>query len=160
MSIVRLDLIRGYLDWFKRAEPQFAFTGSARQGLTLLTGAPQMATVSDLAKNTARVMERVSRDIYGRKAVRHGARLRYCGCVEGNPQAGKRLHVHIAVAGATLPVDPDDLSFALAERWRESRWGFREVWGVPIEPGEGEGWYKYMLKEFDMHNTERWFANY
>lgn len=160
MRITPLDVKQGYRDWFRREVPQFAFTGSAKQALTSKLCRLEWVSVDALAINTAHVMERVSRDVFGRRAVRKGARLRYCGCVEGSREIGSRLHVHLAVAGIPNGIEPSDFAGKLASRWRLSRWGHREVLGENIPAGRGEGWYNYILKAFDANQTERWFANY
>ena len=98
------ELRTAYKDWFNQEDSSWAFTGTAKQVLESPhhNQSRRWITVNDLEKNVAFFMERMSRDLLGRKAVRQGNRLGYCGVIEGGElpakYGGKRYHVHLGLS--------------------------------------------------------------
>ena len=166
MPITKTEIREAYRNWLCRIEPQLCFTGSVRQCLkpTAFSRNPRYATIEDIARNVEQVIERCSRAILGRSAVRKGRKLSYVAAVEGQERplkdGGSRLHAHIAIAGIPATFSLTEAKAILEDKWRNSRWGY--VVNETIIADEDEpatGYVPYLLKTLNPDNTERFFTN-
>ena len=101
MDIKRGKFKETCLNWMGHLNAQIAFTGTALQQYDGSWISPE-----ELAKNVFFAMERASRRILGRKAVRERHPLLYAGAIEGGAMYDfKRMHVHLGI-GAIPPEVP------------------------------------------------------
>lgn len=165
-TLVSPNIWSAYKTWFTQGEPGFAFTGTAKQCLKSPdpNQSRRWCSVEDLSKNVSFFIERLSRDIFGRKLVRHGKRIFYSGVIEGNQSSsrlgGTRLHVHLSLRGISKDVDVDTLFHFANERWSNSLWGYERIHLTKIDSSDDDKrWTNYMFKEVSRSNTERLISN-
>lgn len=148
-------------EWANRLDAKLAITGSARQCRDAPSGGRRWITVEDLSKSTCLCLERASRDLWGRRAVRRGVRLLYAGALEGGEDRhGTRMHAHLILGGlppnATFPM----ITQAIASRWRTSRWGYDDIDIQPLaSPNDVDRWVDYLLKGITPATLDRWITN-
>lgn len=164
VSAPDMQLKAAYANWFRQMKAQVAFTGSALQCTRADNGTKDWITVARLELNVARFVERLSRDIYGRPAVRAGKSLSYIGVIEGQErplfEGGQRLHVHLALGEIPESVDFDKVFERADYRWARSNWGYRETDSQRLNSeGDRDRWIQYLLKRFDHNRTERLITN-
>ena len=148
------------MNWFGKLQAQVTFTGSARQCLWLAGSRREWITTEALARNVDWFIERLSRDVLGRRQVRKGHLLLYVGVIEGDRVVDyNRMHVHLAIGGIPVGYSLGHIRQRISDRWQSSRWGYNDLQATNLDDDPQSRWNRYMLKEFDPAQSERWITN-
>lgn len=163
---MNVELRTAFNCWYNQSSPRFAFTGTSKQCLHPV-GAQhpkQWVTSTDLAKNVHFFVERVSRDLLGRSAVRKGHKVGYYGVIEGGERpvrhGGQRFHVHLHFVDVPKHVSLNQFRASAVKRWITSKWGYHDCHideFCSLE--EGPKWTNYMLKSITNDSTDRLITN-
>ena len=156
------NLKPAYRHWYSQIDAQLSFTGSVKQVLMHDGGRRQYATPEAISTNIDRVMERASRRILGRAAVRKGSKLQYAGCIEGGYSrdfaTSSRFHVHLSIAGIPADFSLTEAAKIIIGLWQGSLWGYLDNHCGEIH--DQRGWMDYTLKTLRPDNGDRFVSNF
>ena len=113
---------------------------------------PNALTEFEAEKNLNHFLNRLGKKAYGNATSRHGRKVPVVSMLERS-LAG-RWHHHLTMKNPFPGLEV--CHSAIAECWSKTRWGYNEIYVVPIY--DIAGWYRYTTKSqtsygWDMKNT-------
>jgi hypothetical protein len=153
-----------YREWFGSLNGDVAFTGTFRQAIGSSQGYYETIDIEKARITINQFIERSSRAIFGRKAVRGGVKLRFAGSLEGDApgpsSCGTRLHTHLTLSNLPLGFDVSAVRRILLDHWTKTKWGYAQIDVQKLQSEDDHiKWLDYALKGFKPSQSERFITN-